>query len=113
MERAVLAYFRDLQAAEETRTLLRDRGVRAVQIDRISSLPGEDMPTMEKKGEPSNLSDTADRDIRILVASNPAFGGLTDAVENADGCAILLTAVCPPGRVAEVEQIIRERGGRI
>lgn len=113
MESYIVAYFRSLKAAESVRDLMVGKGFGPVQIDRISLFPGESVPSLEKKGEPANLTDVGDRDTRVLVANNPAFGGLSDVEENADRYTILLTIVCPAEKADEVRSLAKEGGGLV
>lgn len=125
MTRSILATFPSTTQARKAVEALKEAGYRHVQIDRVSEYPSP--PSQPANPEFNNpvaglaTSNTGlslyssdhlmDDDARPLVAADPAVSGMAGTHEIVGGRNVLVTVVCPEGKVDEAVRIIKERGG--
>lgn len=117
-EQAILASFADPDVAQRAKQELQNIGIQTVQIDRVSTAPGE--PTqqvmnpitgnMESLGRLTLGSNYAGRNASVLAAADAAASGMS-AGEMVTGQDILLTAVSPKEQVEQAVQIIKSHEG--
>lgn len=117
-EQAILASFADPDVAQNAKQDLQNIGISTVQIDRVSTAPGE--PTqeymnpitgnIESLGKLTLGTSFAGRNASVLAATDPAASGMS-AGDTVTGQDILLTVVSPKDKVEQAVQIIKSHGG--
>lgn len=120
-ERAILAGFHTVDAAEQAAQLLQQAGFKTVQVDQVGEYPGDGVeqrinPISGQIPSLGHLTLDAqfpnDRDASVLAAADPDASGMSGGGQENSGN-ILLTAVVPEERGSEAEEIIKQAGGVI
>ena len=109
---AVLASFRDPDAAQRAAEALRAAGFRDIQVDRLEFVPVErgdqtDQPV------PETLTGALGRDRRALAAMSPAVSGLADDELVGDMPYLVTVPLAPGDRREQAASILRRHGGRV
>lgn len=117
-EQTILASFADPDVAQKAKNELQHIGIQTIQIDRVSTAPGE--PTqeymnpitgnIESLGKLSLGTSFSGRNASVLAAADPAASGMSagDTVTSQD---ILMTVVAGKDKVEQAIQIIKSHGG--
>ncbi len=119
-ERSILAYFSDLQQAQEAARVLKERGYADLQIDSISRYPSRPV----YNSYPMNLSsmvlgsrEYGSQDYSLvqspLMAADPSVSGMSSPAETAQGYSYLLTLVTGQDKIETALQILTQHGARI
>ncbi len=119
-ERSILAYFSDLQQAQEAALALKERGYQDLQIDGISRYPSRPV----YNSYPVNLSsmvlgsrEYGSQDYSLsqspLMAADPSVSGMSSPTETAQGYSHLLTLVTGQDKIETALQILAQHGARI
>lgn len=116
-EQGILAYFKDPEDAKHAAKKLESLGIQTIQIDRVSTNPGESVSklvnpitgNMPSLGRMTLGTDFDGRNAAVLAAADPSANGLSG--ELVSGEDILLTVVCEKNLVERAVKIIKDAGG--
>jgi hypothetical protein len=119
-ERAIIAGFRTMAAAEQAGKQLKDLGTIDMSIDRIGEHPAtkyERRPENPITGDYPGLAIATfdremSRDSSILASVDPSASGMSDGNEADVGIDVTLTVVVSDKKFDQAEKIVRKHGGR-
>jgi hypothetical protein len=118
-ERSIIAGFRRMDEAEKARNELKQLGLEAIRIDRVSLFPvrqfekrNENAITGDFPGLANGIFDTAmDQDSSILASVQPSASGLSDGNDEEIGRDVVLTVVTNEKLYSQAAEIIQRHDG--
>lgn len=119
-ERAIIAGFRTMAAAEQAGQELKNLGIIDMSIGRIDEHPAteyERRPENAITGDYPGLASATfdrdmDRDSSILASADPSASGMSDGNDEDIGIDVTLTVVVADKSFEQAEKIVRKNGGR-
>lgn len=109
---AVLASFRDPDAAQRAAEELKAAGFADVQVDRLESVPVE-RGDLTDQPVPETLTGAKGRDRRALAAMNPTVSGLSDDELAGDMPYLVTVPLAQDDDRDRAAAILRRHGGRV
>lgn len=109
---ALLASFRDPDAAQRAAVALRRAGFQHVQVDRLEAVP-VDRGELSQQPVPATLTGTLDRDRRVLAAMDPTVSGQSGDELVGDIPYLVTVVLESNGDRDKAASIVRDHGGRL